>query len=454
MFDNSKTKDFIYKFYLGIIFALIFIFGFLIIKEAFGATLTEQTQESNLLQAFTSNHYSVGQSFRPTSSFTGDINIKIRIFRRNFSGSGWGNTYIQLENGWGGSVTATSTLVNYSDVPMQVTGTVSDAKEFTYTFSNLTLTSGSDYTFRFRSTQDNSDIYYVNYKNSDVYANGQAFQCTGTASYNCSSGGLSADLYFKVESVVPPEVNQMTFIYPISSSTIGDFNSYNVRYEVATTTTSNLFVSVYQSTSTPINIDTCVNSTSTPCYKDRAQVFSPFVNSPPYRVPLTQYDAEISRSKHNFLSWYAKAVLEDKDGNTLASSTINYTTVSVLPPLDFETPTSTATSSEWSIDCSGGSIISNSLCYVLKYLFYPSQQSVYNFYDIKAEVENKPPFGYYKAVKDELSEISTSTPLFNFPTGLTTSTSSPFYLFRSGLNWLLWLLFTFWLFHRIRHLEL
>lgn len=467
MFNNQKTRTFLYRFYIGIIIAVIFIFGFLLVKKTFAGTITAQYLTSSYSQStsgnFSGTYRNLGQVFYMGSSSA--YLDKVYFYGKNNNTYPMTNPVMKI---WD---LATSTVPTQSNVidtdPLQTATTTlsgSDGEFYAQFVQNTTAliqghyyyvamtgtnTTGND-TIDLRGGRDNG---YAGGDSYETYYNSGSFS---RFQYWTQFSSGTQDLYFKVEtgSSYSPAQNEITFIYPLNSTTIGDFNSYNLRYQIDATTTSNLFVSVYQSTSTPIDINTCETSTSTPCYKDRNQVFSPFINNPAYRSPLTNYDASISRSKHNFNLWYAKTVLEDNNSNPLASSTISYTTVSTIPPSYFETPTSTATSSDWTMDCTGGTIISNSLCYVLSYLFYPNQQSVFNFYSIKAKVENKPPIGYYTAIKSQINSLSTSTPIINFPTGLSNSTSSPFYLFRTGINWLLWFLFAFWIYHRIKNLEL
>lgn len=72
----------------------------------------------------------------------------------------------------------------------------------------------------------------------------------------------------------------------------------------------------------------------------------------------------------------------------------------------------------------------------------------YGFSDIINTLSNKPPFGYFTSVKNALSELSTTTPIFNFA-DMGALYTNVFSVLRTGLAWILWFLFAFWLIRRI-----
>ena len=88
---------------------------------------------------------------------------------------------------------------------------------------------------------------------------------------------------------------------------------------------------------------------------------------------------------------------------------------------------------------------------VLIYLFKPNE-SVLDFWrTIKDRVATKPPFGYYTLIKQAFDNFtSEATPAF----ALSSATSTAEYIFtplKSGLAWVLWILFGVWFLKRFIH---
>ena len=106
------------------------------------------------------------------------------------------------------------------------------------------------------------------------------------------------------------------------------------------------------------------------------------------------------------------------------------------------------------IDCSGGNWLSNSFCSVLAYLFVPSPSSFNQFFGLFDSIKNKPPVGYFYAVQSAMAELSSSsTPAVavSIYPDFITSIFSPV---RTGLIIVLWIFLAFWIFHRIKSLNL
>ncbi|GAH93628.1 unnamed protein product [marine sediment metagenome] len=88
---------------------------------------------------------------------------------------------------------------------------------------------------------------------------------------------------------------------------------------------------------------------------------------------------------------------------------------------------------------------------VLIYLFKPNE-SVLDFWrTIKDRVADKPPFGYYGLIRQAFDNFtSEATPAFT----LASATSTAEYIFtplKSGLGWILWILFGVWFLKRFVH---
>lgn len=160
-------------------------------------------------------------------------------------------------------------------------------------------------------------------------------------------------------------------------------------------------------------------------------------------------------------SYYAQAKLFEYDANynkiyLATSSLISFDILAgTYIPFFYPTPTSTASSTEWSFTCDPESgFFANSLCMLAQFLFMPKQEDFNKFNDLKAALENKPPVGYFYLIKNSLLGLnSSSSAAFNLPQDASLSD----YIFnpvRNGISFILWLIFGFWVFNRIRHLQL
>jgi len=150
-------------------------------------------------------------------------------------------------------------------------------------------------------------------------------------------------------------------------------------------------------------------------------------------------------------NWSATAYLYTSSSVLVASSTINFT-ISEFSGF-FTLPTSTiptATSS-----CVSGNFFENGLCYLFNAMLVPSQSSVNRFVNLKATIISKPPVGYFYAVKDVISGFATTTATSTIPLQSLEPLKTGFLGdLRNGLQWLLWIVFLFWIFNRLRHLQL
>lgn len=88
---------------------------------------------------------------------------------------------------------------------------------------------------------------------------------------------------------------------------------------------------------------------------------------------------------------------------------------------------------------------------VIVWLFFPDQANLDRFGDLWDMIRLKPPIGYFTAVKDELALVGVGSASLTFDTTAAAGIITPL---RTGIIVLLWILFAFWIFHRLRHLEL
>lgn len=89
----------------------------------------------------------------------------------------------------------------------------------------------------------------------------------------------------------------------------------------------------------------------------------------------------------------------------------------------------------------------------LVFAFYPSPSALQNFGNLKATIEKKAPFGYFLVLTDTIQNLGSTTPVFALASenNITTNLFSPL---RTGMTWLLWFVFGFWLYKRLTHLNI
>lgn len=130
------------------------------------------------------------------------------------------------------------------------------------------------------------------------------------------------------------------------------------------------------------------------------------------------------------------------------------------------TPTSTATSSEWVITCDPNDpLFTRSICQIskwvldgivgiLKFLFIPSSESLSNFVGLGDIIKNKAPIGYFYSIKSALNNVAATSSLA-FDLATSTAALAPVLTpIKTGITFILWFVFCFWIFNRIRKLEL
>jgi len=99
--------------------------------------------------------------------------------------------------------------------------------------------------------------------------------------------------------------------------------------------------------------------------------------------------------------------------------------------------------------CDDLGTIAGALCRVITYLFVPTETSLNKFTQLKDIIANKPPFGYFTSVKNYLNNLNaTSTPAFTFAE-MGAINLSIFQPLKTGLTWILWIFFAFWVIKRI-----
>lgn len=296
--------------------------------------------------------------------------------------------------------------------------------------------------------------------NSNSYPNGcNAYLESPPNYYNLagcySEYGVTADIYF-ILSYNPPNLIQIDF--PENATTTADFFYWEISGNLISTPPAHILVDVGESSSTINQFagDYILDATGA---FDISNVYKPSV--------LKQNTTYYARAwLQECLTWdlYSvciPSVWNNPDNPTgyftnLASSTIISFTTTEEEIIGgyYPSPTSTASSSEWVITCDPTSgFFANSLCNLFKYLFSPKQSDLQQFTNLKTALEHKAPIGYFYSFAQALGGFNaSSTPAFVL-TGLSslTSITEPLDV---GLTVIIYIVFAFYVFYRIKKLEL
>ena len=310
--------------------------------------------------------------------------------------------------------------------------------------SPISITSGTTYFIVF--DRNDTGAKYIQRDTTNPYAGGQAWEWNGS-SYVSDSG---SDMRFEVYNNAPTSPT-VSITFPTSTSTpISEFSEWEIHYVIPSgeSSTSTDFYSkqVYVGSSSS-TISTLAGATS---------FFSP---SSPNDLSITKPFGMLGGTG----TWYAQAYLiywesiYDEVPDISATSTVISFVLNGQESVggSYTTPTSTATSTEWVMTCDPDDpFFERSICNVMKFLFYPSGGIMNNFQSLYTDIQNKPPFGYYSKIKLVLEGISTSTTsTYTFADISGSLSNTLFNPLRTGISWLLYLMFGFWIFHRARHIE-
>lgn len=277
----------------------------------------------------------------------------------------------------------------------------------------------------------------------------------------CNFGGVSSDSYETLSFPPPPPADNIQIDFPVNATSTSDFAVWIVKYSLAeaTTTSPNIFILYDTSSST---VSSATSSILFPAFSDFRGVPTATTTDETYVIP-----------KYNTLeigeTYYAKAFLENVIGcpvigpclypnrELIASSTMLSFYVSGAGAMSsyFPTPTTTATSSEWTITCDPDDpLFQRSLCYVFKYLFAPSGTTLTLYAELRDDLSTKPPFGYFSAAKNAIEDINWNATSSAGMADLSAMDSNFFSPLRIVIKWVLWIVFIFWLFSVVRKIDL
>jgi hypothetical protein len=91
------------------------------------------------------------------------------------------------------------------------------------------------------------------------------------------------------------------------------------------------------------------------------------------------------------------------------------------------------------------------------WLIKPTTESLQQFTDLKTSIENKPPFGYFTMLSNNLNNLSTTSSATTTLDTITIPTPLQTYIFtplRNGLIALIWFVGLVFLFNRLKHIQL
>lgn len=260
-------------------------------------------------------------------------------------------------------------------------------------------------------------VCYWKYGGGDPYAG-------GSVTVNDGSGG-DADTMWKILTAE----TSLDWIFPQNGQVVGDFTNFHLL--ASTTSTAWLYVGVNYGTSTAFG------------YYDVE--------------PVSTGDVFITKTRSLFelassSQWYAQAKLFEFDGDNLATSTLisfystPFITTSTAGYSCFEAATST---------CAGLGFIGEPICKVAFCVFVPPPTAFNQFLTLKTQLEKKPPFGFYSAIKDSFNYFNNgTTTLVLIASSSLAAFSTIFTPLNTGLGIILWVILAFYIIKRVREFEL
>jgi hypothetical protein len=278
----------------------------------------------------------------------------------------------------------------------------------------------------------------------------------GTHSYDNTDTLIAKQWLMKLYGDPFTTPTDISFIIPTASTTHTDFPNWAVALTGAATTTGRGIWIDYSQSSSLVGVtapgESFEDQFNNYIFPTDGTFFFPKKKKlilPPQAQPQT---------------WYARALYVDESDPSSPTYLLPLATSSLISfdivydiQVDATTcslPSSTfsgcGTASDFIADPLG--TIKNGICTALVCSFVPPQSSWDQFNSLGTLFASKPPFGYFTAIKTDLTALKNGTSSnqlsgFEFLTGVFT----PLY---TGIIVLLWLLFAFWLLHRIRLFEL
>jgi len=266
--------------------------------------------------------------------------------------------------------------------------------------------------------------------------------CSGKSHYE-------GDMYFGFyENVL--DGGEISFTFPTQATTTPDFSNWITSFKVYGTPP----VYGYIDTTYGINATTTCTASSTYSMTDNSVNFIAGDNNfNPAEIPknyiLNPNTIYCARAMLHLDStstvWYSSPI-----GFTIGTSTIDNQWQWYYPTST--APTGTSTAPVVSCDPNSG-FWSNSMCNLGLTLFAPSQDRINDFANLKNDLSKKPPFGYVSQISSVLN-FSTSTASSSYNLGDMSGLDSVMTPIKTGIAWILWLSFGFWIFNKFRNIQL
>lgn len=292
-----------------------------------------------------------------------------------------------------------------------------------------------------------------------IFAYGSDLEFLGTAStlsgYSTTVSGLQ-NIYFETTNSSGAPTPMVSITSPAASSTTSTLDTVSVAWDTSS----------YGTTTDPyIRINYKLNDNYTLTHTSEATIATGTmaVATGTLNIPINS----LSNGTWTITPYFYQ-VLSGIDlnnsmlGTGLSTNELLYTgdavsvtiSSSTAPAENTSRYSATTTINEMSATCDPNSgWFSSSMCNMLMDLFYPDGTEFQGLADLKEKLAKKPPFGYFTLVKDALNSLQRS----GTSTLVASSTMASFPIFttiRTGLAWVLWFLFGFWLIIRIRHLQI
>lgn len=247
------------------------------------------------------------------------------------------------------------------------------------------------------------------------------------------------DMYFQFAGNIE---NLINITFPKNATTTPDFSTWHAEFMVGNTP--------------PVFGKIKINyglSTSTLNLSDEINFIAYDNNLAPVAIPK---DTLLQAGKQYFAN--AEIIIGT---STIATSSIISFNISggggYLENFHYAIPISTisTTTPPIQITCDpNDNLFQYSLCKLALWLFIPDAGTLNKFSTLTDDIKNKPPIGYFYAVKTAFNGLSsTSTKAFQLA-NVTPLNNSVFNPLKTGISFILWLGCGIWIFNRIRHIQL
>jgi len=456
---------FFYRFVLLAVFFLLAIFLFFLgqtaLKKAFGAEIYSQNSTSTgfSLMFHDRNDVFCRVSSTQAISFTPSVSDYLSnaaIFPVGTNVSVWG-----FRTSATNTITyANATLLNASDTILEVSSvntlptiltTSSNAWVFNFSGTSF-LSSANQYKIKFDALQPPNGTPgsgYIQSLATDGSCGGAGAISSNGARFSVNYESTSTPSEFETALLKPVPVLDLDDLVFLNNATTTDFGYWAIwlplneaALEALNASSTSMVVEYGRNSSTSFEFS---DSRDFVTEWDDGTQWQRFAKTrilifPPLTSPAT---------------WYARVKL--KQGST---------TISTSPTAQFDVyysqeiadtfPNSTSTINELNFSCDNTEgVFYQSVCKALLFLFKPSDDSLDKFLDIKDDLIERVPLGYFTAMSDlieaNLDGSSTST-IINASTS--EAFSDIFLPIREALDWIIWLVFGFYIIYRVKHLNL